>query len=157
MCAAWPHSCWGLVPFASCLPRHMPLGGRGNRCCLAQAFTNCTARPPFQQILPGTVPLHPGHKPSNSLKQEQRPGWRRYDNYKSEKVLPISLEPSSSTEPTQSTLSVSTKIKAIEAKLKMMAENPDPLLPGQSSYSYFKANEKKKITPYHKSSLKSKR
>uniref|UniRef100_A0A803JCF7 Probable RNA-binding protein 18 n=1 Tax=Xenopus tropicalis TaxID=8364 RepID=A0A803JCF7_XENTR len=29
---------------------------------------------------------------------------KRYDNYKSEKVLPISLEPSSSTEPTQSTL-----------------------------------------------------
>ncbi|XP_018084532.1 probable RNA-binding protein 18 isoform X2 [Xenopus laevis] len=82
---------------------------------------------------------------------------KRYDNCKNEKVLPISLEPSSSTEPTQSTLSVSAKIKAIEAKLKMMAENPDPLLPGQSSYSYFKANEKKKCTPYHKSSLKSKR
>ncbi|CAJ0938594.1 unnamed protein product [Ranitomeya imitator] len=30
---------------------------------------------------------------------------KRYDNYKSEKVLPISLEPSSSTEPTQSTIS----------------------------------------------------
>ncbi|KAM5125994.1 putative RNA-binding protein 18, partial [Mantella aurantiaca] len=29
---------------------------------------------------------------------------KRYDNYKSEKVLPISLEPSSSTEPTQSTI-----------------------------------------------------
>ncbi|KAE8583690.1 hypothetical protein XENTR_v10020629 [Xenopus tropicalis] len=81
----------------------------------------------------------------------------RYDNYKSEKVLPISLEPSSSTEPTQSTLSVSAKIKAIEAKLKMMAENPDPLLPGQSTYSYFKSNEKRKNAPYPKSSQKSKR
>ncbi|KAE8583688.1 hypothetical protein XENTR_v10020629 [Xenopus tropicalis] len=82
---------------------------------------------------------------------------KRYDNYKSEKVLPISLEPSSSTEPTQSTLSVSAKIKAIEAKLKMMAENPDPLLPGQSTYSYFKSNEKRKNAPYPKSSQKSKR
>ncbi|XP_068104221.1 probable RNA-binding protein 18 [Hyperolius riggenbachi] len=82
---------------------------------------------------------------------------KRYDNYKSEKVLPISLEPSSSTEPTQSTLSVSAKIKAIEAKLKMMAENPDNDLPGQSSYSYFKASEKKRSTPYSRTSWKSKR
>ncbi|KAG8447874.1 hypothetical protein GDO86_015112 [Hymenochirus boettgeri] len=82
---------------------------------------------------------------------------KRYDTYKSEKVLPISLEPSSSTEPTQSTLSVSAKIKAIEAKLKMMAENPDPSLPAQSTYSYFKSSEKKKSTPYSRSSWKPKR
>uniref|UniRef100_A0A8C3CUK1 Probable RNA-binding protein 18 n=1 Tax=Cairina moschata TaxID=8855 RepID=A0A8C3CUK1_CAIMO len=50
---------------------------------------------------------------------------KRYDHNKNEKILPISLEPSSSTEPPQSNLSVSAKIKAIEAKLKMMAENPD--------------------------------
>lgn len=82
---------------------------------------------------------------------------KRFDNYKSEKVLPISLEPSSSTGPTQSNLSVNAKIKAIEAKLKMMAENPDPELPGQSSYSHFKACEKKKSTPYSRLSWKSKR
>ncbi|KAM8934845.1 putative RNA-binding protein 18 isoform 2-T2 [Pelodytes ibericus] len=81
----------------------------------------------------------------------------RFDNYKNEKVLPISLEPSSSTEPAQSNLSVSAKIKAIEAKLKMMAENPEADLPGQSSYLYFKATEKKKTTPYSRSSWKSKR
>ncbi|MEE6504648.1 hypothetical protein FKM82_005282 [Ascaphus truei] len=84
-------------------------------------------------------------------------GGDRYDNYKSEKVLPISLEPSSSTEPTQSNLSVSAKIKAIEAKLKMMSENPDPELPGQPSYSYFKASERKKTTPYTRTAWKSKR
>ncbi|MEJ1275044.1 LIM homeobox protein 6 [Cricetulus griseus] len=50
---------------------------------------------------------------------------KRYDHNKNDKILPISLEPSSSTEPTQSNLSVTAKIKAIEAKLKMMAENPD--------------------------------
>ncbi|KAM4663945.1 putative RNA-binding protein 18 [Discoglossus pictus] len=82
---------------------------------------------------------------------------KRYDNYKSDKVLPISLEPSSSTGPTQSTLSVSAKIKAIEAKLKMMADNPDSELPGQTSYSCFKATEKKKSTPYSRSTWRSKR
>ncbi|XP_072285970.1 probable RNA-binding protein 18 [Pyxicephalus adspersus] len=82
---------------------------------------------------------------------------KKYDNYKSEKVLPISLEPSSSTEPTQSSLSVNAKIKAIEAKLKMMAENPDNELPGQPSYSYFKASEKKRSIPYSRTSWKTKR
>ncbi|XP_014442101.1 probable RNA-binding protein 18 [Tupaia chinensis] len=50
---------------------------------------------------------------------------KRYDHNKN-KILPISLQLSSSTEPTQSNLSVTAKIKA---KLKMMAENPDAKYP----------------------------
>ncbi|XP_028570711.2 putative RNA-binding protein 18 isoform X1 [Podarcis muralis] len=82
---------------------------------------------------------------------------KRYDQNKNEKILPISLEPSSSSEPTQSNLSVSTKIKAIEAKLKMMAENPDAEFPPAAPYSYFKPPDKKRIAPYSKAAWKSKR
>ncbi|XP_044296038.1 probable RNA-binding protein 18 isoform X1 [Varanus komodoensis] len=82
---------------------------------------------------------------------------KRYDQNKNEKALPISLEPSSSTEPTQSNLSVSTKIKAIEAKLKMMAENPDAELPPAAPYAYFKPPDKKRTAPYSRAAWKSKR
>ncbi|XP_044296039.1 probable RNA-binding protein 18 isoform X2 [Varanus komodoensis] len=82
---------------------------------------------------------------------------QRYDQNKNEKALPISLEPSSSTEPTQSNLSVSTKIKAIEAKLKMMAENPDAELPPAAPYAYFKPPDKKRTAPYSRAAWKSKR
>ncbi|KAJ7308122.1 hypothetical protein JRQ81_008632 [Phrynocephalus forsythii] len=82
---------------------------------------------------------------------------KRYDQNKNEKILPISLEPSSSTEAAQSNLSVSTKIKAIEAKLKMMAENPDPELPTAAPYAYFKPPDKKRTAPYSRAAWKSKR
>ncbi|XP_077161206.1 putative RNA-binding protein 18 isoform X1 [Paroedura picta] len=82
---------------------------------------------------------------------------KRYDQSKNEKILPISLEPSSSTEPAQSNLSVSAKIKAIEAKLKMMAENPDAEFPPVAAYSYFKPPDKKRTAPYSRAAWKSKR
>uniref|UniRef100_A0A6I8PIT6 Probable RNA-binding protein 18 n=1 Tax=Ornithorhynchus anatinus TaxID=9258 RepID=A0A6I8PIT6_ORNAN len=82
---------------------------------------------------------------------------KRYDHNKNDKILPISLEPSSSTEPTQSNLSVSAKIKAIEAKLKMMAENPDAEYPAAPVYSYFKPPDKKRTTPYSRTAWKSRR
>ncbi|XP_041908242.1 probable RNA-binding protein 18 isoform X1 [Corvus kubaryi] len=82
---------------------------------------------------------------------------QRYDHNKNEKILPISLEPSSSTEPPQSNLSVSAKIKAIEAKLKMMAENPDAEYPAAPVYSYFKPPDKKRTTPYSRAAWKSRR
>ncbi|XP_061460036.1 probable RNA-binding protein 18 isoform X2 [Rhineura floridana] len=82
---------------------------------------------------------------------------KRYDQSKNEKILPISLEPSSSSEPAQSNLSVSTKIKAIEAKLKMMAENPDAEFPPAAPYSYFKPPDKKRTAPYSRVAWKSKR
>ncbi|XP_067327861.1 probable RNA-binding protein 18 [Anolis sagrei] len=79
---------------------------------------------------------------------------KRFDPNKNEKILPISLEPSSSTEQAQSNLSVSTKIKAIEAKLKMMAENPDAEFPpagaatSPAPYAYFRPPDKKRAAPY---------
>ncbi|XP_029392090.1 probable RNA-binding protein 18 isoform X2 [Mus pahari] len=82
---------------------------------------------------------------------------KRYDHNKNDKILPISLEPSSSTEPAQSNLSVTAKIKAIEAKLKMMAENPDAEYPAAPVYSYFKAPDKKRTTPYSRTAWKSRR
>ncbi|XP_008939044.1 PREDICTED: probable RNA-binding protein 18, partial [Merops nubicus] len=82
---------------------------------------------------------------------------KRYDHNKNEKILPISLEPSSSTEPPQSNLSVSAKIKAIEAKLKMMAENPDAEYPAAPVYSYFKPPDKKRTAPYARAAWKSRR
>ncbi|XP_057577110.1 probable RNA-binding protein 18 isoform X2 [Hippopotamus amphibius kiboko] len=82
---------------------------------------------------------------------------KRYDHNKNDKILPISLEPSSSTEPAQSNLSVTAKIKAIEAKLKMMAENPDAEYPAAPVYSYFKPPDKKRTTPYSRTAWKSRR
>ncbi|KAG2470285.1 RBM18 protein, partial [Polypterus senegalus] len=81
----------------------------------------------------------------------------RFDQYKNDKILPISLEPSSSTEMSQTTLSVNAKIKAIEAKLKMMADNPDADYTGPSAYSYNKPTDKKRSTPYSRQSRKTKR
>ncbi|XP_043914212.1 probable RNA-binding protein 18 isoform X3 [Protopterus annectens] len=72
----------------------------------------------------------------------------KYDHFKNDKVLPISLEPSASTEPAQSNVSINAKIRAIEAKLKMMAENPDADFTGPSTYSFNKPTEKKKTNPY---------
>ncbi|NXJ46001.1 RBM18 protein, partial [Spizaetus tyrannus] len=53
--------------------------------------------------------------------------------------------------------SVSAKIKAIEAKLKMMAENPDAEYPAAPVYSYFKPPDKKRTTPYSRAAWKSRR
>ncbi|XP_041050237.1 putative RNA-binding protein 18 [Cetorhinus maximus] len=87
---------------------------------------------------------------------------KRYDQYKNDKILPISLEPSSSTEPVQSNLSISAKIKAIETKLKMMAENPDAEYTGPPAYSYNKPTDKvqsnkSRTAPYPRVVRKSKR
>uniref|UniRef100_UPI00398E8CDB probable RNA-binding protein 18 n=1 Tax=Pristiophorus japonicus TaxID=55135 RepID=UPI00398E8CDB len=87
---------------------------------------------------------------------------KRYDQYKNDKILPISLEPSSSTEPVQSNLSISAKIKAIETKLKMMAENPDAEYTGPPAYSYNKPADKvpgnkSRTAPYNRLARKSKR
>ncbi|XP_078082697.1 putative RNA-binding protein 18 [Mustelus asterias] len=87
---------------------------------------------------------------------------KRYDQYKNDKILPISLEPSSSTEPVQSNLSISAKIKAIETKLKMMAENPDAEYTGSPTYAYNKPtdkaqNNKSRTAPYSRVARKSKR
>ncbi|XP_064420156.1 probable RNA-binding protein 18 isoform X2 [Latimeria chalumnae] len=82
---------------------------------------------------------------------------QRFDQFKNDKVLPISLEPSASTEPTQSSVSVNTKIKAIEAKLKMMAENPDAEYTGPPVYSYSKPADKKRTAPYSRLARKCKR
>jgi len=53
--------------------------------------------------------------------------------------------------------SVTAKIKAIEAKLKMMAENPDAEYPAAPVYSYFKPPDKKRTTPYSRTAWKARR
>lgn len=53
--------------------------------------------------------------------------------------------------------SVNAKIKAIEAKLKMMADNPDADYSGPSAYSYNKPTEKKRTAPYSKQPRRTKR
>ncbi|MBN3302465.1 RBM18 protein, partial [Amia calva] len=82
---------------------------------------------------------------------------QRFDPYRNDKNLPISLEPSSSTDEMPTTLSVNAKIKAIEAKLQMMDENPDDDYTGPSPYLYNKPTEKKRTAPYNKQTRKSKR
>ncbi|MBN3322405.1 RBM18 protein, partial [Atractosteus spatula] len=82
---------------------------------------------------------------------------QRFDPYRNEKALPISLEPSSSTEESPTTLSVNAKIKAIEAKLQMMENNPDDNYTGPSPYLYNKPTDKKRTAPYHKQTRRYKR
>nr|XP_015222042.1 PREDICTED: probable RNA-binding protein 18 [Lepisosteus oculatus] len=82
---------------------------------------------------------------------------KRFDPYRNEKALPISLEPSSSTEESPTTLSVNAKIKAIEAKLQMMENNPDDNYTGPSPYLYNKPTDKKRTAPYHKQTRRYKR
>lgn len=60
-------------------------------------------------------------------------------------------------DPLLSFSSVTAKIKAIEAKLKMMAENPDAEYPAAPVYSYFKPPDKKRTTPYSRTAWKSRR
>ncbi|KAF4082686.1 hypothetical protein AMELA_G00154500 [Ameiurus melas] len=90
---------------------------------------------------------------------DQDPSWRlysvwlRFEPYRGDKNLPASLEPSCSEAEEQPTsLSVSAKIKAIEAKLQMMEENVDEEYSGPSPYLYNKPPEKKdkRSQPYNK-------
>ncbi|KAK3522062.1 hypothetical protein QTP70_022625 [Hemibagrus guttatus] len=84
--------------------------------------------------------------------QDQGPG-PRFEPYRGDKNLLASLEPSCSEAEEQPTsLSVSAKIKAIEAKLQMMEENVDEEYSGPSPYLYNKPPEKKdkRSQPYNK-------
>ncbi|XP_056397280.1 probable RNA-binding protein 18 isoform X1 [Hyla sarda] len=58
---------------------------------------------------------------------------KKYDNYKSEKVLPISLEPSTSTEQTQSTLSFEVKSCVCLHPIRLCSD--DPIFPEQKPLS----------------------
>ncbi|XP_055731069.1 probable RNA-binding protein 18 isoform X2 [Salvelinus fontinalis] len=74
---------------------------------------------------------------------------QRFEGFRGDKNGPASLEPSCSAEldlPTN--LSTSAKIRAIEAKLQMMEENPDEEYQGPSAYMYNKPPEKKRQQPY---------
>ncbi|KAK3550031.1 hypothetical protein QTP86_018643 [Hemibagrus guttatus] len=78
---------------------------------------------------------------------------KRFEPYRGDKNLLASLEPSCSEAEEQPTsLSVSAKIKAIEAKLQMMEENVDEEYSGPSPYLYNKPPEKKdkRSQPYNK-------
>ncbi|CAJ1070910.1 probable RNA-binding protein 18 isoform X1 [Xyrichtys novacula] len=81
---------------------------------------------------------------------------RRFEGFRNEKTMPPSLEPSCSGAAeegavTANHLSTSAKIRAIEAKLQMMEENPDDDYSGPSAYIYNKPPERKRWEPYSKS------
>ncbi|XP_077352849.1 putative RNA-binding protein 18 isoform X1 [Festucalex cinctus] len=81
---------------------------------------------------------------------------RRFEGFRNDKTMPSSLEPSSSGNGaegalTTNHLSTSAKIRAIEAKLQMMEENPDEEYSGPSAYVYNKPPERKRWEPYSKS------
>lgn len=80
---------------------------------------------------------------------------QRFESFRNEKTMPSSLEPSSSggagDSVTANHLSTSAKIRAIEAKLQMMEENPDSDFGGPSHYVYNKPPERKRWEPYTKS------
>uniref|UniRef100_A0A8C2AY69 Probable RNA-binding protein 18 n=1 Tax=Cyprinus carpio TaxID=7962 RepID=A0A8C2AY69_CYPCA len=76
--------------------------------------------------------------------------FQKFEPFRGDKNLPASLEPSSS-EADDDPFGVNAKIRAIEAKLQMMEENPDDYC-GPSAYIYNKPPEKrdKRSQPYHK-------
>ncbi|TNN71382.1 putative RNA-binding protein 18 [Liparis tanakae] len=81
---------------------------------------------------------------------------RRFEGFRNDKTMPPSLEPSSSGAAedgglTSNHLSTSAKIRAIEAKLQMMEENPEDDYSGPSAYVYNKPPERKRWEPYSKS------
>ncbi|XP_077593930.1 putative RNA-binding protein 18 [Stigmatopora nigra] len=81
---------------------------------------------------------------------------RRFEGFRHDKTMPSSLEPSSSGGGSDGALmtnhlSTSAKIRAIEAKLQMMEENPDEEHSGPSAYVYNKPPERKRWEPYSKS------
>ncbi|XP_046902563.1 probable RNA-binding protein 18 isoform X1 [Hypomesus transpacificus] len=72
---------------------------------------------------------------------------KRFEGFRGDKSTPASLEPScSSDDPGMPTtnLSTSAKIRAIEAKLQMMEDNPDEEYAGPSAYMYNKPPQDKK-------------
>ncbi|KAG8010650.1 putative RNA-binding protein 18, partial [Nibea albiflora] len=78
---------------------------------------------------------------------------RRFEGFRNDKTMPPSLEPSCSGATEEGTvtanhLSTSAKIRAIEAKLQMMEENPDDDYSGPSAYVYNKPPERKRWEPY---------
>lgn len=75
---------------------------------------------------------------------------KKFDQFRGDKTMPASLEPSSSAEEVPTSLSVNAKIRAIEAKLQMMDEKPDEEYSGPSMYLYNKPPEKKRPAPYTK-------
>ncbi|KAF7661670.1 hypothetical protein LDENG_00254940 [Lucifuga dentata] len=80
---------------------------------------------------------------------------RRFEGFRSDKTMPPSLEPSCSGAAEEgpvpaNPLSTSAKIRAIEAKLQMMEENPDDDYSGPSAYVYNKPPERKRWEPYSK-------
>ncbi|XP_075900908.1 putative RNA-binding protein 18 isoform X1 [Nelusetta ayraudi] len=79
---------------------------------------------------------------------------RRFEGFRNDKAMPQSLEPSCSSAADEGPvatnhLSTSAKIRAIEAKLQMMEENPDDFS-GPSAYVYNKPPERKRWEPYSK-------
>lgn len=77
---------------------------------------------------------------------------QRFEGFRGDKNTPASLEPSCSSEdPTMPTtgLSTSAKIRAIEAKLQMMEDNPDEEYSGPSAYAYNKPPPDKKRQQHH--------
>ncbi|KAF0031383.1 hypothetical protein F2P81_015938 [Scophthalmus maximus] len=80
----------------------------------------------------------------------------RFEGFRNDKTMPPSLEPSSSGAAddgpvTANHLSTSAKIRAIEAKLQMMEENPEDDYSGPSAYEHNKPPERKRWEPYSKS------
>uniref|UniRef100_A0A3Q4IAM5 Probable RNA-binding protein 18 n=1 Tax=Neolamprologus brichardi TaxID=32507 RepID=A0A3Q4IAM5_NEOBR len=80
---------------------------------------------------------------------------RRFEGFRNDKTMPPSLEPSLAANTSShffpSSSSTSAKIRAIEAKLQMMEENPDDSYSGPSAYVYNKPPERKRWEPYSKS------
>ncbi|KAG7498908.1 putative RNA-binding protein 18 isoform X2 [Solea senegalensis] len=81
---------------------------------------------------------------------------QRFEGFRNDKTMPPSLEPSCSGAAedgpiSANHLSTSAKIRAIEAKLQMMEENPEDDYSGPSAYVYNKPPEKKRWEPYSKS------
>uniref|UniRef100_A0A9J8A6L1 Probable RNA-binding protein 18 n=1 Tax=Cyprinus carpio carpio TaxID=630221 RepID=A0A9J8A6L1_CYPCA len=77
---------------------------------------------------------------------------QKFEPFRGDKNVPASLEPSSSeAEELPTTLGVNAKIRAIEAKLQLMEENPDDYS-GPSAYIYNKPPDKrdKRSQPYYK-------
>uniref|UniRef100_A0A3Q3LKA0 Probable RNA-binding protein 18 n=1 Tax=Mastacembelus armatus TaxID=205130 RepID=A0A3Q3LKA0_9TELE len=71
---------------------------------------------------------------------------QRFEGFRNDKTMPQSLEPSF-----RCATSYCAKIRAIEAKLQMMEENPDDEYSGPSAYVYNKPPERKRWEPYSKS------
>uniref|UniRef100_A0A668ABC1 RNA binding motif protein 18 n=1 Tax=Myripristis murdjan TaxID=586833 RepID=A0A668ABC1_9TELE len=79
---------------------------------------------------------------------------QKFEGFRGDKTTPPSLEPSCSGAAEEGPVPIghlSAKIRAIEAKLQMMEENPDDEHSGLSAYVYKKPPERKRREPYTKS------